>query len=591
MFLCIGIDSHDAQSNLQIPKVTQTFFLKGATVIPSPGTMLENTSILIENGRIKAIGNAVHVPAYARVIVCDSMYIYPGFIEGISHTGIEAPRTPERGESTPAQGRPPAPEVRDPGNPPNAVAGITPEQRIRDILKPEDKSIADARKLGFTVSHVVPRGRMLPGMGSVVSLGEGAVDNLVIRENVSMFSQFAGAPQVFPSNVIAVMAKWRELYRQSLNASLHLQAFEHGAEIERPKYDRAVEAMIPVSGNSLPVFFKSTSSVDMSRAWALQKELGFKMVLAEVKQSWRWLDQIKSSGTPVLISLNLPEDKSEKKKADPARSRGSEGPVANASNHVESADLSQQDTSVGDTAEVVKKDPEKEALETRRKQSLEEHYRQAAVLAGAGIPFGFSTLDVKQTDILANLRKMIKHGLSEDQALAALTIHPARLLGIDRITGTIAQGKLANVVITTAPYFQDDAQVRYVFVEGVMYEYEIKSKREKKSADSSIVINLAGKWKYEVQIPGESPRTGTMVFRGSDGNYSGYFVSDDDGTSRDLQHIVLDGTLLTFSSVISADGQNLPLEFTLKLDGDSMDGEVNVGPFGTFSVDGSKIPD
>lgn len=462
-----------AQGNPALQPVTSTYVLKGATIIPAPGAKPEQSMMLIERGRIAAIGTSISVPAHARVIQCDSLYIYPGFIDGLSHTGIEAPKPPERSQAPAGptgQGRAPG-EIRDPYNPPNDQAGITPEVRVRDILKTDDKSIEEMRKLGFTMSHVVPRGRMLPGMGAIVSLGTGTADKLLVREDVSVFSQFAGASQMYPSTVIAVIARWRELFHQATYAQAHQAAFDRGAAVDRPRYDRATLAFAKVTSRDVPVYFKTLSALEMSRALALQRELGFRLVLADTKQAFRMKDDILKAGTSVVVSLSLPADKSEKPKKEEQKTVAPQDTVS-----MQTADAEAE-------GKVEAKDPEQEALNARRKASYEEHCSQAAVLAAAGVPIAFSLLDVKPGDIRANLRNMIAHGLSEDQALAALTVNAAKLLGIEHMAGTVAQGKLANLVVTTAPYFSEKSQVRYVFVEGVMYEYEIKSKSDKKSDD------------------------------------------------------------------------------------------------------------
>ena len=99
---------------------------------------------------------------------------------------------------------------------------------------------------------------------------------------------------------------------------------------------------------------------------------------------------------------------------------------------------------------------------------------QAATFQKASIPFGFSTLSAKSKDTQANLRRMIKAGLTEDAALGALTIQAAQNLGVADRLGSIDVGKIANLVISRKPYFNEKAKVRYVFVEGVLYTIENK---------------------------------------------------------------------------------------------------------------------
>jgi imidazolonepropionase-like amidohydrolase len=550
-----------------LPPVTRTIYLKNATVIPAPGQKLLNTSILIDDGRIQTVGGRTPIPSHARSIACDSLYIYAGFIEGLSYTGTEAPKQEDNRRGTGASDSQDRIEV---GNPPNDRAGITPEKPVRESLKEGEKSIGEMRKLGFTMAHVVPRGRMLPGEGAILLMRDGSIDEMLLREHVSVFAQFTGAPQMYPATVIGVMAKWRQLYRQAQLAKTHQQAFQKGAAIERPTFDRATMALIPVTEGILPVFFRTSSSLDISRALALQQDLGFKLVLAETRRADKMTEAITAGKFPVLVSLELPEDKSD----DKSKGRSD-------------ADSAKADTTVVDTTDVT--DPVTEALEKRRQQSLEENYRQASVLADAKIAFGFSTLGVKAKDIFPNLRKMIAHGLSEDQALAALTVNSAKLLHLESLTGTIEPGKLANLVITTGPVFDEKSQIRYVIVDGQLHEYEIKpAKSKKKGKDAA--VKASGVWKYTVEIADNS-FTGKITITESDDALQGYYIDQSDGVSRDLSDISLDGNRLKFKSHFETDGQLIPLDFSVVIDGDTFEGEVVIEGQGPAPIEGKRTPE
>jgi hypothetical protein len=330
-------------------------------------------------------------------------------------------------------------------------------------------------------------------------------------------------------------------------------------------------ALIPVTEGALTVFFKTSSPLDISRAMALQKDLGFKLILSETQRADKMVDAIKERKFPVMVSLELPEDKSEKK------------PSGRDDASAEKSDSS----SVEKPGEV---DPEKKALEQRRQESLEEHYRQAATLSKANVAFGFSTLGVKSKDIFPNLRKMIEHGLDEDQALAALTVNPAKLLQLESLIGTVEPGKLANLVITTGPLFEEKTQVRYVIVDGQLHEFEIKPPKSKKS-DKTASVKAAGTWKYSVDIPGDQTHTGKIVITESAGGLTGYFVNDDDGVSRDLSDISLTGQELKFKSQIEADGAIITVDFFVEISGDAFAGEVVLGSLGAFEINGDRAPE
>src|SRR5690606_2035971 len=159
-----------------------------------PGRKLEKATVIVDDGLITAVGQGIAVPGDAVVIKGDSLFVYAGFIDGLSHAGVPEPKEERR--ERPA----------DPGNPTPEYARITPERDVRDVIKPDDKSIEELRALGFTAAHVVPYGRMLPGSGAVILLSGDKTDRMILGSQSSMYSTLHGAPRAYPATVIAVMA-------------------------------------------------------------------------------------------------------------------------------------------------------------------------------------------------------------------------------------------------------------------------------------------------------------------------------------------------------------------------------------------------
>lgn len=183
---------------------------------------------------------------------------------------------------------------------------------------------------------------------------------------------------------------------------------------------------------------------------------------------------------------------------------------------------------------------------------------------------------------------MIENGLSPDTVLAALTTIPAKMLGVDKYLGTVTAGKMANLVVSTGRYFAEKSQVRYVFVEGVMYEYEVKEKKDKPKSGGKPAL-ITGNWSFEVEIPGDT-QTGTFTISGDDGDYKGTLTSDDDDEISELYAIAVDGTLWTFSMDMESDGGSMTIEFELTVEDDSFTGEASAGEAGSFPMTGERDP-
>jgi len=562
-----------------IPDVTTTVLINDVHIQVSPVDSFGLGDILIKDGIIIQVAKSIDAPYDAEVIEADSAYAYAAFIEPLSHTGI--PKPEKGGEK---------PKVKFPGYPPNAVAGITPEKNAAELIDHKNSSVKSMREAGYAISHSVPYGRMLPGMGTIISLHGDTNEEMILQEKVSMVFQFTGARGFYPSTVIGVMAKWRDMYRKASYLDKHQNSYKSDETIRtRPKANKSLQALIPVIKKEMAVFHKTEKSKDIHRAIALQKDLDYKLVLTGVKHITPAIENVKSSGAYVLLNPTLPKkekeakdkekdkkkDKKEEKKGE-AKDIGTEGGKSTGSDDKKAKKKKKK-----------KDDPETKALKAKKKKSYDAYIAQAGELEKIGVPFAFSMMDAKVGDLNKNIRTMMKAGLTREGALAALTTHPAKILGIDAVSGTIHKGKMGNIVITDKPLFEEKTAVRYVFVEGHKTEIEKKKEKKDKSGDSDgeVKSSLVGKWSYEVEVPGDT-QTGMMEIS-SDGKIE--IVADD--TPGEVDEAIspeFDDDNVTFELPVDMGGTMMNLGFDLTFDGDSFEGTVDVGQFGSFPISGSK---
>jgi imidazolonepropionase-like amidohydrolase len=572
----------------ELPQITGCIALVNANVVTAPGKSPMVTSIVMKDGLITQIGQELRIPAEAYRIAADSLYVYPAFIDAFSYTGIKEPENEGGGNQQGPGNRGGAkPSFDAEGNLPLEDAGITPYKNVRTTFDAKDKSIADWRAQGFAIAHVVPRGKMLPGKGSVVVLSGKESDQVLWKEDISMYGQWTGT-NGYPSTVIGVMAKWRELYQNATQAMAHQASYENVSLVSRPVYNQAHEALIPVVKKEMPVYFRATHVKDISRALELQKDLGMKMVIANAEEAWYLKDKFKSGDVSLVLSLKLPEDKSQPKEDG----KGKEDSKP-ADKSVQKDSLS-MDTLKTQSMDTVIIDPEQADFEKKRAQSLKEHREQAALMARESIPFSFGTINVKPGDFSKNLSLMLENGLSADHALKALTTQPASLLGISKYCGTIEVGKMANLIVSTKPLFEKEAAIRYMIVEGNLYAYETKDKKKpsaKPSSDHRATGPLIGKWAFEVEFEGQTEK-GEFDFADHQGEITGT-ISGENITSghNELENIVLEGNQVSFTYDMDMGGQMIEFSFDLKLDGDTFDGKVNMNlaDTGSFPITGKRI--
>ena len=535
--------------------VTRTFAITNATVIQKPGTEMTEATVVVKNGLIIGVGKNVTVPADAEIIDATGLYVYPAFIDGMSNTGAKRPENMKRPQNlfTP--------------DPPNDYAGITPENSVVSQIDIKSSSIGNMRKAGFAISHAVPYGRMLPGSGSLLLLNDAEhMDDIIMSKDVSMYSQFVGAPGAYPGNILGIMAKFRNLYR---NAELHKEHVELYAQnpsgISRPSNDRVSYAFHPIISQEKAIMFDVDDMLDVRRALRLKNDLGFNIMVAGVKQGWYVIDDLKTANADVFLSLDLP-DKPKDSKDD-------------------------------DKSEEVTK------LEERRMEFYKKYITQAAEMEKAGVAFGFSGRGISASKIKANVMTYIENGLSENAALAALTTNPANAFGISDVTGTIESGKMANLMVSTAPYFTKDSQIKMMFVDGDKHDYEVKEKKAKKDGDDKATDKptsnassgaygaILGSWSYTFEVPGQE-QTGKMIIKMENGELTGILTSDDGSPDEDMNDINFRDGELVFAMSIDAGGQSVEIVVEGAIDGKTYDAEASVAAFNvSFPLTATKDDD
>lgn len=533
----MGMSPLVAQNDQDLRAVTNSYAITGATIIPSPGQKIEKGTVVVKNGLIVAVGKDVAIPPDAIVIQGDSMFVYAGFIDGFSHTGVAYPKNEKKEK------------VKFPGNPPPDRAGITPQLDVRNFINTSDKAITDLRDQGFGVAQVVPHGNLLPGQAAIVLLSGEEPDRMTLFARSAMYSELSGTPGVYPATIMAVMAKWRELYRQAvMSKSYEAMYAANPSGLERPTSNQELESFYPIINRRQQVLFKADNIMDIQRVITLKNDLGFQLTIGDVKEAWPIINKVKNSGANVFLSLSLPTA------------------------------IKKDNTNTDTISE------ERQALEKRKTEAIANHEAQASGFAKAGIRFGFSANSVQPKDIRSNLRRMIAAGLTEDAALSALTTSPAQMLGLSAQLGTIEPGKIANLVLTDKSYFAEKTNVKYVFVEGRMHSAEQASQPTNgKKAD------IKGTWSYLTDTP-QGKGGGKLVIKESGGNYSGTITNNFSGQETSVNDIWLSGSALSFNYTIDAGGSMIKIEVSATVNGNSFDGSMTAGQYGTFPMNAKKDP-
>lgn len=388
--------------------------LVGARVVTAPGQVLENATVVIRDGLITAVGANVQPPAGARVWNLAGQTVYPGFIDAHADLGMDA--VPQGGDVGPTHWNP---QVR-------AWFSTTAS------LKDDSTRRTAIRSLGFGTALAVPKQGIFRGKASVVNLGDVGARERVLRPDLVQAIGFQRSFQLgggYPNSAMGTIALMEQTF---LDADWYLRArdaYEQGGRsVLPPETSEALAALGDAVRGRQPVLFQTESEEDYLRAHKLAAEYELVPWFRGSGQEYRLLDQLRGRTEPLIVPLNFPD-----------------APEVSNPEAALNASLAQ----------------------------LRHWYlapTNAAQLVGAGVPFALTTDGLSSLDqFLPNLRIAVARGLAPDRALAALTTVPAAWLGIERTHGTIAPGRIANLVVADGNLFTEEASVRDVWVQGTRY--------------------------------------------------------------------------------------------------------------------------
>ncbi len=422
--------------------------LVGAKVFVKPGEALDSATIVIRDGFIEAVGENVQPPADARIWDMKSLTVYAGFIDPYLSFGSKPSGEPSLPKPDLTAGRffGVAGGETDPGNAGagSDVAQVTPERRIARSYAPDVKALEKMRDLGFTSANIVSDKGIFRGTTAFVALSDTDPNRAIIESDV--FQQVAldsesGKEDVYPESLMGVIAVIRQTFFDAQHYALDSSDFlKNPKKRRRPEFNPALEALIPASNGKMRVLFEPSDALMVDRGTRLAQELKLNFCLVSSGEEWRRPELAKAANAPFIVRLDFPE-------------------LSKMPGEDDWNDISLDQLRAWDWG------PENPAL--LRQQNLE------IALTTDGL--------ADKKNFRKNLKGALERGLSETDALAALTTVPAKICGVETWLGTIEPGKLANLTIVSGNYFQPESKVREVWIDGRNYHGPIeKTEREKK---------------------------------------------------------------------------------------------------------------
>ncbi|WKE64503.1 amidohydrolase family protein [Gallaecimonas kandeliae] len=382
------------------PKAGQTLALTHATLITAPGEKREDATLVVRDGRILAVDDKA--PAGARVIDVKGAWIYPGFIDPYSNYGL-----PTKAYEGPKDE---VPHYRWPR--PGAQAhnaAVHGSEVWRSRAKADMEGAKPFLEDGFTSVASARLDGIFQGYSVSLSLADLPSNQLVYQDKGRQFMAFdkGSSPQVYPTSLMGAMA----LVRQTLSdAAWYKDALNHdGARAQlETNADLAALGALKQQG----ILLATRHEDELLSAANLFKGFGLNPVYLGSNFEYDRADEVAKVAKTVVLPLNFPKPPKVASEADLERAQ--------------LADL----------------------------RHWERAPSTAAALTQRGVAVAFSRHGLEGS-IWPEVKKAIKDGLSEDQALAALTTVPAKIGGVDGIAGQLKAGMMADFVIASGDIFQD----------------------------------------------------------------------------------------------------------------------------------------
>lgn len=394
--------------------------IKNATVHSGDGTVIENATIVIENGKITAVGKDVKVPAGADITDAAGKHVYPGLILPASNLGLV--------EISAVRASNDAREIGD----------MNPNIRSIVAYNTDSKVINTLRSNGILAANIVPQGTFLAGSSSIVQLDAWNWEDAAVQMDGGMHLYM---PSLMPRPNFGRGGGGGGF--SGPNAGVQTDPVKEGLEkIEQLKsfFREAKASLAATDSKEINLKFESVKNLfskkqklyvhgntvrQMLVALDFVKEFGFDLIIVGASEGWQIADLLKQNNVSVILN-------------------------------------------------------QLHSLPTGNDDDVDQPYKTAAALQKAGVLFALGDDDSQNRgrNLAFNAGTAAAYGLTKEQALAAITLNAAKILGVSDKTGSIAVGKDANIIISSGDILDMRTNnVTHAFIQGRKINLNDKQKQ------------------------------------------------------------------------------------------------------------------
>jgi imidazolonepropionase-like amidohydrolase len=384
------------------------YLIRNARVVTVSGADIEHGVILIRNGRIEAVGVTVNAPSGAQEIDASGLTVYPGMMDAGTNMGLAEIGAVGATVDT------------------NELGELNPNAQAIVAINPHTAHVDVTRVAGVTNVVSMPVGGIISGQAAIINLNGTTGSEMAIipaaalvitlpRAGGGGFQQTQAPPS---QEALTAREQQTEQLRKMLrDADAYGRAQDayrrDPGSVPRPDTDVVLASLVPYVRGERPVLFGADRERDIRASIRFAEEMKLKAIILGGDDAWKVASLLKEKNVPVILTgvLDMP---------------------------------------------------------LREDDPYDVHYGNAAALQRAGVRFCISTGDsgAHVRDLPFQAGMSAAFGLPRAEALKAVTLYPAQIMGVSDRLGSIEAGKLANLVVTDGDLLEARTNVRYLFIGG-----------------------------------------------------------------------------------------------------------------------------
>jgi imidazolonepropionase-like amidohydrolase len=401
-------------SHNPMPGARGVYAIRNAKIVTVTGAEIANGTLVIgADGRINAVGASVAVPTGARTIDGSGLTVYPGMMDAGTSMGLS--EIPQGAASTV--------DISE-------VGSFNPNAQAYYGINPHSAHVGVTRVVGITHVASLPTGGIISGTAAIMNLAGWTAPEMQVNPKAAIVinlprSGFAG--RGFGGGGAAQQGNTQDAQRarerqlDSLRTILRdaeaygkaIDAAERDRTLPRVQRDVVLASLVPAVRGQMPVVFTADRASDIRAAINFAKEMKLKPIILGGGDAWQVASFLRENDVPVIVNSVM-------------------------------------------------------QLPRREDDPYDVNYSSPSKLQRAGVRFAISAGDegaeVRNLPYTAGMASAF--GLPKDEALKAVTLYPAQIMGVADRFGSIEVGKVANLVVTDGDLLEAKTNTKYLFIDG-----------------------------------------------------------------------------------------------------------------------------